>query len=268
MKNKLQRIAKVMLYCFLLIALSCEKDDALMEQDVKMVEAKTVSINKVTGKAPPVLPCQDGDCNTDGGGGNPIPLRPVIITVSSTGTPVVYTPRGPVTGGISTGGNTSIGGNGGDGSTTSPADSPPPSCESFNFTAKKGANWQEALIKNISFKVVLLTPPNHIQITQIINYPQPISFGMPINFNKGNGDVTSGVAATVSARVLQLAMDETIAKFGKTEVSELTVKLYFQEQLIKEYRDYTNGGIVNFNSTSNLTATQYKTNPLSSGNCD
>jgi hypothetical protein len=238
MKNKLQRIAKVMLCCFLLIALSCEKDNALTEQDVKMIEAKTwfnqyesnganyelfqnldynwnkasitksvdgietivipvnelkeskkeiweqklylykldtgnykallfeiypnkdselssqsidggnfsgymstwdlkmgfvraakfvdnqvvengiaktVSIDKITGKAPPVLPCQDGDCNTGVGGGNPIPLRPVIITGPSTGTPVVYTPRNPVTGGISTGGYTSIGGNGGGG---------------------------------------------------------------------------------------------------------------------------------------------------------
>ncbi|MEP6929945.1 MAG: hypothetical protein ABI850_08030, partial [Flavobacterium sp.] len=130
------------------------------------------------------------------------------------------------------------------------------------------ANWQEALIKNVSFKIVLLTPPNHIQITQRITYPQPISFGMPINYNKGNIDVTPGVAATVSARILQLAMDNTVAKYGRTEVSELTVRLYFQEQLRKEYREYTNGGIVDFNSTSNITATQYKTNAQGSGNCD
>ncbi|WP_281322763.1 hypothetical protein [Flavobacterium aestivum] len=239
MKNKLQRIGKVVLCCFILIALSCEKDNALTEQDVKMIEAKrwfnqyesnganyelfqnldydwnkanitksedgietiiipvnelkenkkeiweqklylykldtgdykallfeiypnknselssqsidggdfngyistwdlkmgfiraakfvdnqvvengiakTVSIDKVTGKAPPILPCSDGSCNTDGGGGNPIPLRPVIITGSYTGTPVVYTPRNPVTGGTSLGGYTSIGGNGGGGS--------------------------------------------------------------------------------------------------------------------------------------------------------
>jgi hypothetical protein len=144
----------------------------------------------------------------------------------------------------------------------------PPSCESFSFVRKNGANWQEALVKNISFRIVLLTPPNHIEITQIISYPQPISFGMPVNFNKGNIDVTPGVAATVSARILQLAMDNTVAKYGNKEVSELTVRLEFQEQLIKEYRDYSNGGIVNFNSTSNIIATQYKTNPLSSGDCD
>ncbi|MDX6183586.1 hypothetical protein SGQ44_14705 [Flavobacterium sp. Fl-77] len=49
----------------------------------------------------------------------------------------------------------------------------PPSCESFSFVRKNGANWQEALVKNVSFRIILLTPPNHIEITQIISYPQP-----------------------------------------------------------------------------------------------
>jgi hypothetical protein len=47
----------------------------------------------------------------------------------------------------------------------------PPSCESFSFVRKNGANWQEALVKNVSFRIILLTPPNHIEITQIISYP-------------------------------------------------------------------------------------------------
>lgn len=166
-----------------------------------------------------------------------------------------------------TSGGTKTGGAGGSGG-TSIEETAPPSCESFNFTSKKGANWQEAAVKNVNFRIVLLTPPNHIQITQVISFPQAISFGMPINYNKGNGDITAGVAATVSARILQLAMDETVAKFGKTETSESTVRLYFQDKLIKEYQEYTNGGRVNFNSTSNISATQYKTNLLSSGNCD
>ncbi len=166
-----------------------------------------------------------------------------------------------------------VGGGGGGGGSTDVASTPapippPPSCESFNFTSKKGANWQEALIKNIHFTIVLFIPPNHFRITQIINYPQAISFGMPINFNKGNGDVTPGVAATVSAKILEKVMDDVVLKYGNTEVPELTVRLYFQEQLTKEYRTYTNGGIVNFNSTSPITATQYKTNISSTGNCD
>ena len=210
------------------------------------------------------------DIETTGGG---IALREIPVQNNYRDTYIVYIPRDSV--------NNSVGSSesytsshGGDGGGSGVANTPvvppaiPPSCESFNFASKKGANWQEALVKNVNFKIVLLTPPNHIQITQIINYPQPISFGMPINFNKGNIDVTPGVAATVSARILQLAMDNTVAKYGKTEVSELTVRLYFQEQLIKEYREYSNGGIVNFNSTSNITATQYKTNASSSGNCN
>ena len=156
----------------------------------------------------------------------------------------------------------------GDGGETINLETAPPSCQSFNFTSKKGANWQEALVKNINFRIVLLSLPNRIQITQVISFPQAVSFGMPINYNKGNGSVTVGVVATVSARILQLAMDETVSKFGRTTASELTVRLYFQEKLMKEYRDYTNGGIVNFNATSSIPATQYKTNTLSSGNCD
>ncbi|GIQ57435.1 hypothetical protein Flavo103_05710 [Flavobacterium collinsii] len=144
----------------------------------------------------------------------------------------------------------------------------PPSCESFNFTSKKGANWQEAVVKNVQFKIVLLTPPNKVQITHVINYPQSISFGMPINYNKGNGDVTSGVAATVSAKVLQLVMDDVVKKYGRTEASEVTVSMYFRQKLIDEYREYTNGGIVNFNSTSNIKATEYKTSLFGTGNCD
>lgn len=160
------------------------------------------------------------------------------------------------------------GGGGGNSSIISSIKVSPPSCESFNFTSKKGANWQEALVKNVQFKIVLLTPPNHIEITQIINYPQSISFGMPINFNKGNIDVTPGVAATVSAKILEKVMHDVVSKYGKTEASELTVRLYFQQQLIKEYREYSNGGVVNFNSNSSIKATQYKTNISSTGNCD
>lgn len=109
--------------------------------------------------------------------------------------------------------------------------------------------------------------PNGYRITQMINYPQAISFGMPINFNKGNGDVTLGVAATVSAKVLELSMGETIYRYGNKDVSELTVRIYFQERLQKNYADYTNGGRVNFNSASPINATNYKTNSLGTGDC-
>ncbi|WP_264536015.1 hypothetical protein [Flavobacterium sp. N1736] len=207
----------------------------------------------------------------------PIPLDEVIVQGGSGGSsnPIGISRDfsiGSSVGGIyGTGGYISSGGgsNNGDGSTNSSnsATYAPPSCESFYFVRKNGANWQEALVKNVSFKIVLVTQKG-FRITQIIDYPQPISFGIPVNFNKGNGDVTVGVAATVSAKILELAMRETITKYGNTEVSELSVRLYFQKKLIDEYRLYTNGGIVNFNSTSTIKATNYKTNTSSTGNCD
>ena len=227
-----------------------------------------------TNKAPADPPCiyadfGDGGCGGRSGGDSAgIALRPVIVTGPSTGTPVIYNPRGPVIGGTDPGGYTSPNGGGGANSGGGSAIiDVPPSCESFNFTVKKGANWQEALVKNIKFKIVLLTP-NGFKIDQIIEYAQPISFGMPVSFTKGNGDVSTGVAATVSAKVLEVSMREAVTRYAGTEVSELTVRLYFQERLIQNYRTYTNGGIVNFNSTSNIVATTYKTNPLGTGNCD
>ncbi|WP_035644377.1 hypothetical protein [Flavobacterium sp. ASV13] len=244
-----------------------------------VVEVIDYTKRNATNKAPVEAPCVyadfgDGGCGGKSNGGtettfNGGALREVPVSAPSKGSPVeYYGPRSPVIGGGNAGGYTSPSGGGASSGGSSSTEVVPPSCECFNFITKKGANWQEALVINVNFRIVLLTPPNHIQITQVISFPQAISFGMPVNFNKGNGDVTAGVAATVSARVLQLAMDETVARFGKTEVSEMTVRLYFQEQLINEYRKYTNGGIVNFNSTSNIPATQYKTNPTSSGNCD
>ncbi|WP_374174941.1 hypothetical protein [Flavobacterium tructae] len=63
-------------------------------------------------------------------------------------------------------------------------------------------------------------------------------------------------------------MDDVVKKYGRTEASEVTVSMYFRQKLIDEYREYTNGGIVNFNSTSNIKATEYKTSLFGTGNCD
>ncbi|MRX41945.1 hypothetical protein GJU43_21925 [Flavobacterium sp. LC2016-23] len=87
------------------------------------VAAFSIDRNK-TNKAPETGDCIYADfgegCHNDGGDGtgNAIPLRPVIVTGPSTGTPVIYTPRGPVIGGTTPGGYTSPGGGGG-GSTPS-----------------------------------------------------------------------------------------------------------------------------------------------------
>ncbi|KAF2081740.1 hypothetical protein [Flavobacterium sharifuzzamanii] len=166
---------------------------------------------------------------------------------------------GPTTGGGVAGGSTP--------STPTVDDDTPPSCESFNFTSKVGANWQESLVKNVYFRVILLDNKG-LTINHVVSYPQPILFGMPINLNKGNGDISGGAAATVSAMVLDKVMGEIVKKYGRTNVSDLTLRLEFQQLLISEYRTYTNGGTVNFNSASPLPATNYKTNASATGLCD
>ncbi len=143
----------------------------------------------------------------------------------------------------------------------------PPSCESFNFTSKKGANWQEAAVRNITLRIVVLTQ-NRVEVTNTMIFPQAVLFGMPINYSKGNGDVTAGAAATVSAMVLNETMKEMAKLYTRTLTNELTLRTKFQELLINNYRVYTNGGTVNFNSTSTLSATNYKTNPRETGLCD
>ncbi|KLT67921.1 hypothetical protein [Flavobacterium sp. ABG] len=153
------------------------------------------------------------------------------------------------------------------GSTDNSSEDVPPSCESFNFTSKKGANWQESAVKNITLRIVVLTQ-DRVEVTNTMIFPQAVLFGMPINFNKGNGDVTAGAAATVSAMALNETMKEMTKLYTRTLTNELTLRTKFQELLIKNYRFYTNGGTVNFNSTSTLPATNYKTNPRQTGLCD
>ncbi|RUT67771.1 hypothetical protein D0817_24725, partial [Flavobacterium cupreum] len=103
-----------------------------------------------TNKAPETGECifsdMDFGCHNDGGTGdgttgNPIPLREVIVTGPSTGTPVIYTPRGPVIGGTTPGGYTSPGGGNGGGGTA-----PPPA------TAVNPCDKLKTLLTNANFK--------------------------------------------------------------------------------------------------------------------
>jgi hypothetical protein len=142
----------------------------------------------------------------------------------------------------------------------------PPSCESFNFTSKKGANWQEALVKNVHFKVFLLNEKG-VEILHVIDFPQPIAFGTPLNVKVGNTNITPGIAANTSARALQRAMQDVIDRYGHTRESELTVRLYFEERLKHNYPLYIYGGRVNFNATNNGRVTDYKTNSIAGGDC-
>ncbi|BFM43629.1 hypothetical protein CFS9_22700 [Flavobacterium sp. CFS9] len=143
----------------------------------------------------------------------------------------------------------------------------PPSCESFNFTSKKGANWQVAMVKNINFRVIGLSPKG-IEILHVLSYPQAIYFGTPTNIQVGNTDMTPGIAANVSARALQQSMQDVIDKYGGTDVSDLILDRYFRERLVHNYPLYVSGGRINFNSTEKLPATNYKTNTWTSGNCN
>ncbi len=61
------------------------------------------------------------------------------------------------------------------------------------------------------------------------------------------------------------AMDK---KYARTSVSDLILTTEFKSLLISEYREYSSGGTVNFNSTSSLPATNYKTNANQTGICD
>lgn len=63
-------------------------------------------------------------------------------------------------------------------------------------------------------------------------------------------------------------MKEMTKLYSKTLTNELTLRTRFQSLLINNYRIHTNGGTVNFNSTSTLPATNYKTNPKETGLCD
>src|SRR5690606_7621772 len=76
----------------------------------------------------------------------------------------------------------------------------PPSCDSFNFENSLGY-WQQAAVKNIRFKVVVLSPQGaHINFS--ILYPSPILFGMPSNMTNG-GNISNGLAAELSAQALK-----------------------------------------------------------------
>ncbi|KOP39663.1 MULTISPECIES: hypothetical protein [unclassified Flavobacterium] len=240
----------------------------------KLVENGIINLRSKskTAKAPSnQVPCPVGtDCDTDTGGGA-IDLKEVVVNNNykdPSGYIITYNYGGwDYTGGITPGDYTNHGTGASGGSETPNIETTPPSCESFNFTSIKGANWQEAAVKNITLKIVVLTQ-NRVEVTNTMIFPQAVLFGMPINYNKGNGDVSSGAAATVSAMVLNETMKEMAKLYTRTLTNELTLRTKFQELLIYNYRMYTNGGTVNFNSKSPLPATNYKTNPRETGLCD
>lgn len=157
------------------------------------------------------------------------------------------------------------GGSRGDGNSGTYA---PPSCESFDFKNKSGSLWQEAAVKNVHFKIVVISP-NGYKFSQIINYPNAILFGAPTNLAIGNTDISAGLAATLSAKAVEASMSETVSMYGNKPVSELTVRLYFEERLRHNYPLFIPGGRVNFNASGfSGTPTNYQTNMFGTGNCN
>lgn len=158
--------------------------------------------------------------------------------------------------------------NGGGGGSSNSGNNAPPSCESFNFKKKAGSLWQEAAVKNIHFKIVVIGP-NGYKFSQIIEYPNAILFGAPTNLAIGNTDISAGLASTLSAKAIEASMSETVSMYGNKPVSELTVRLYFEERLRHNYPLFIPGGRVNFNASGfSGTPSNYKTNMFGTGNCD
>ena len=114
-----------------------------------------------------------------------------------------------------------------------------------------------------------MVSPNGYKFSQIINYPNAILFGAPTNLTVGNTDISAGLAATLSAQAVAVSMSETVSMYGNKPVSELTVRLYFEERLRHNYPLFIPGGRVNFNASGfSGTPTNYQTNMFGTGNCN
>lgn len=119
---------------------------------------------------------------------------------------------------------------------------------------------------NVTFRVILVNEKG-LEITHVVSYPQPILFGAPTNIKIGNTNITAGIASNTSAKVLSQTMQEVVDKYGSTRVSDLVVDQYFRSRLVENYAFSIPGGRVQFNSTTTLPATQYKTTLLFSDDC-
>ncbi|RUT72002.1 hypothetical protein D0817_04755 [Flavobacterium cupreum] len=228
-----------------------------------------------TFKAPADPPCiyadfGDGGCGgLSGGDGPATPLREVIIKAPSKGTPVIYSPRSPVIGGVTPGGYTSpSGGNGGGGGSTSNNVAVYPDCASINFIKMAGLPWQEAAVRNINFKIQIiqsLTPL--ISSTEMIILPQAVSFQMPTNTVIGNTNITPGMAASIVAKAINAAMVETKNYYKAVPATELMVNQFFKKALKDTFELMVPGSRLQLNPISTVPPTEYKSNWIFPSNC-
>lgn len=144
-----------------------------------------------------------------------------------------------------------------------------PDCSGFNFT-NTGSNWQSAAVKNINFTTVVLDP-NGMHVNLVILYQQPILFEAPRTLQVGGTNISPGAAASMAAYALLISMKETVAKYGNKNVSEMMVKMYFEERLKHNFPMILPGARVNTHPQNyTVSPTQYQTNAsnMSVGNCD
>lgn len=239
------------------------KNNTIVSNGVaEVISRDELTIRNTTAK----VPLESNFDDETSWGGSAIPLRTVVIQNNYIDAMYFVSRRGTDNGGGTYEDYTDVhtgGGGSGSGSTSTLVT--PPSCESFNFT-KVTNNWQEALVKNVHFKVFLLNEKG-VEILHVIEFAQPIAFGTPIIVEVGNTNITPGIAANTSARALQRAMQDVIDRYGHKRESELTVRLYFEERLKYNYQLYIYGGRVKFNATNNGKVTEYKTNTITGGDC-
>lgn len=143
----------------------------------------------------------------------------------------------------------------------------PPDCESFNFV-NTSSNWQEAALTNVHFQVNVISPSG-IYVNHIVEFPQPILFGVPRHFAIGGATISPGLAAWLSAKALRISMNDTVKMYGNKPVTSTLVNLYFEQRLRHNYPIVTNGGRVNIHPTTiSVTPTAYQTNAFGIGDCE
>ena len=113
-------------------------------------------------------------------------------------------------------------------------------------------NSQEANVRNIHFNIVLVEVINGVKFKfdKHISLSKPTNFSGPI-FDRFDNEISFNLMATVSARALAEAMENTVAKFAGAEVSTTTVEYWFRDELKRIYSLGVPGGRVRYNHSAN-----------------
>lgn len=123
-------------------------------------------------------------------------------------------------------------------------------------------------INQCTFQVNVISPSG-IYVNHIVEFPQPILFGVPRHFAIGGATISPGLAAWLSAKALRISMNDTVKMYGNKPVTSTLVNLYFEQRLRHNYPIVTNGGRVNIHPTTiSVTPTAYQTNAFGIGDCE